>query len=63
MIDQNAKLNDSKHVSISHAGKCCRNTKMSPSQTEEHVRIGEASISLMDEKEKMLNNNEGMVVK
>ena len=54
MRDQNAKLNDLKCMSMSHAEKFCINSKTPPSCAEEHACIGVESFLLMDKEESLL---------
>ena len=63
MKSQNAKFYGLKHASISHEGKCFKNTKISPSSTEEDACIQAASLLLMDKDESTMSNAEGVFAK
>ena len=63
MIDQNAKFNDLNFFSISDTGKYCMNAKTSLSCAEEHTHNEGASLLIMDEEGKMLNNDEEIFMK
>ena len=60
MKEQKVKMNELKCTTISHKGKCFRNTKASPGSAEEHACADAASLLLLNQDGNMLENDEGI---
>ena len=60
MKEQKVKMNELKYTTISHKGKCFRNTKVSPASAEEHACVDAASLLLLNQDGNMLENDEGI---
>ena len=61
MKEQHLKMNDLQCATVSQEGKFWRSTSMPPDSEEEQACIEATSLSLKDENDNMLENNEDML--